>query len=209
MIGGGFYESCGQTGASTIRITNLKGRVLKERPVPNNEFAEGTVRLGNRLYQLTWRERLVFVRNPTTLALLETRPLPDEIAEGWGLSSLGGDLVVSDGTASVHFLDPVTWKVRRSIKVRAGETPVDQLNEIETIDGKIWLNVWRTEQIVVVDPATGQVTATVSLAGLRPPTTTNNADAVANGIAFDPKTKRIFVTGKNWPVTYQVTTKPA
>lgn len=208
VAGGGFYESCGEVGASTIRITNLQGKVLRKESVPNRAFAEGTVRLGNRLYQLTWQERLVFVRDPKTLRILKTLPLPGEIAEGWGLSSRGAELVVSDGSSSIHFLDPKTWKVTRTIPVTAAGTPVTRLNELEFVNGQLWANVWQTEQIVVINPDNGQVTATVSLAGLRPTTTRNNQESVANGIAFDPKTGRIFVTGKNWPVLYQVTTKP-
>lgn len=209
VSGGGFYESCGEAGESTMRLTTLNGKVLKSVPVPDNAFAEGAVRLGNRLYQLTWRERVVFVRNPSSLALIETRALPEEIAEGWGLTALGSELVVSDGTSKISFLDPVKWVVRRTITVRTAGTPVAALNELELISGQIWANVWRTEQIVAIDPANGQVKSVISVAGLRPKTTTDDPEAVANGIAFDPKNKRIYLTGKNWPVIYQVTTKPA
>ena len=206
VAGGGFYESCGETGASTMRITNLKGQVLKKVAVPD-VFAEGTVRLGDRLYQLTWRERVVFVRNPVTLAVLETRALPTEIREGWGMTTIGTKLVVSDGTSRIYFVDPKGWKVTRTMAVSSAGSPVDQLNELELINGQLWANVWRSETIVVINPANGQVSANISLSGLRPRSTDADPEAVANGIAFDPKAKRIFVTGKNWPVLYQVRTQ--
>ena len=208
VSGGGFYESCGQTGASTMQITNLKGTVVKKVAVPD-VFAEGTVQLGNQLFQLTWRERVVFVRNPKTLAVVETQELPPEITEGWGMTSIGTELVISDGTSSIYFVDPKAWQVTRSISVSITGAPTDQLNELEFINGQLWANVWQTERIVVINPTNGQVTATVSLTGLRPSSTKTNAEAVPNGIAYDPKTKRIFVTGKNWPVLYQVTTRAA
>ncbi len=208
VSGGGFYESCGQTGASTMQVTNLKGKVLQKVAVPG-VFAEGTVRLGDQLFQLTWRERIVFVRNPKTLAVIEKRSLPTEITEGWGMTTIGNELVISDGTSTIYFVDPKGWKVTHTISVTSGGTPIDQLNELEFINGQLWANVWRTERIVVIDPATGQVSANVSLAGLRPSSTSSNGESVANGIAYDPKTKRIFVTGKNWPVLYHVTSQAA
>ena len=117
--------------------------------------------------------------------------------------------MVSDGTFKVHFLDPKTWKVTRSITVRNGETPVTQINELEFVNGQLWANVWQTEQIIAIDSKSGAVTATISLAGLRPPETLSNPDAVPNGIAFDPATKRIYITGKLWPTIYQIVTTPA
>jgi glutaminyl-peptide cyclotransferase len=206
VSGGGFYESCGQTGASTMQVTNLKGKVLQKVAVPD-VFAEGTVRLGERLFQLTWRERIVFVRNPKTLAIIEKRSLPTEITEGWGMTTIGNELVISDGTSRIYFVDPKAWNVTHTISVTVAGVPIDQLNELEFINGQLWANVWRTERIVVIDPATGQVSANVSLSGLRPSSTTSNGESVANGIAYDPKTKRIFVTGKNWPVVFQVVTR--
>jgi glutaminyl-peptide cyclotransferase len=209
VIGGGFYESCGGKGSSSLQLSNLNGNIQIRETVPDAAFAEGAVALGTRVYQLTWQERKVFVRDAKTLKILETRDLPQPIAEGWGLTAFGSTLVVSDGTSKVHFLDPKTWKVTRSITVRNGETPVTQINELEFVNGQLWANVWQTEQIVVIDTKSGAVTATISLAGLRPPETTSNPEAVPNGIAFDPKTKRIYVTGKLWPKLYQIVTTPA
>ena len=206
IVGGGFYESCGGAGTSTMQLANLDGKVLTRESVPGSAFAEGAVVLGTRLYQLTWQERKVFVRDVKTLKILETRELPQPITEGWGLTVFGSTLVVSDGTFKVHFLDPKTWKVTRSLTVRNGDTPVTQINELEVVNGQLWANVWQTEQIIVIDTKSGAVTATISLAGLRPPETSGNPEAVPNGIAFDPKTKRIFVTGKLWPITYQIVT---
>jgi glutaminyl-peptide cyclotransferase len=207
--GGGFYESCGGAGSSSLQLSNLNGNIQIRETVPDSAFAEGAVALGTRVYQLTWQERKVFVRDAKTLKILETRDLPQPIAEGWGLTALGSTLVVSDGTSKIHFLDPKTWKVTRSITVRNGDTPVTQINELDLVNGQLWANVWQTEQIIVIDTKSGAVTASISLAGLRPPETTGNPEAVPNGIAFDPKTKRIYVTGKLWPKLYQVITTPA
>jgi glutaminyl-peptide cyclotransferase len=209
VVGGGFFESCGGAGTSTMQLANIDGKVLTREPVPGSAFGEGAVVLGTRLYQLTWQERKVFVRDVKTLKILETRELPQPIAEGWGLTVFGSTLVVSDGTFKVHFLDPKTWKVTKSLTVRNGDTPVTQINELEVVNGQLWANVWQTEQIIVIDTKSGAVTATISLAGLRPPETTSNPEAVPNGIAFDPKTKRIFVTGKLWPIIYQIVTTSA
>ncbi len=209
VVGGGFYESCGGIGSSTIQLSNLDAKVLVREVVPGAAFGEGAVVLGTRVYQLTWQDRKVFVRDAKTLKILETRALPQPIVEGWGLTVFGSTLVVSDGTFKIHFLDPKTWKVTRSLTVRNGETPVTQINELEIVNGQLWANVWQTEQILVIDTKSGAVTATISLAGLRPAETTSNPEAVPNGIAFDPKTKRIYVTGKLWPTTYQIVTTPA
>ena len=209
VVGGGFYESCGGVGTSTIQLSNLDAKILARESVPGTAFGEGAVALGTRLYQLTWQDRQVFVRDAKTLKILETRELPQPIAEGWGLTAFGSTLVVSDGTFKVHFLDPKTWKVTRSLTVRNGDTPVNQINELEFVNGQLWANVWQTEQIIVIDTKTGAVTSTISLAGLRPPETNANPEAVPNGIAFDPKTRRIFVTGKLWPKIYQIVTTSA
>jgi glutaminyl-peptide cyclotransferase len=209
VTGGGFYESCGGAGSSAIQLSSLDGNVQVRETVPGSAFAEGTVALGTRVYQLTWQERKIFVRDAKTLKILETRELPQPIFEGWGLTAFGSTLVVSDGTFKIHFLDPKTWKVTRSITVRNGDTPVTQINELEFVNGQLWANVWQTEQIIVIDTKSGAVTATISLAGLRPQETTSNPEAVPNGIAFDPKTKRIYVTGKLWAKIYQIVTTPA
>jgi glutaminyl-peptide cyclotransferase len=209
VAGPGFYESCGGVGTSSIQLSTIDGKVLARETVPGTSFAEGATVLGSRVYQLTWQDRKIFVRDAKTLKILETRELPQPIVEGWGLTATGSSLVVSDGTFKVHFLDPKTWKVTRSITVRNGETPVTQINELEFVNGQLWANVWQTEQIIAIDSKSGAVTATISLAGLRPPETLSNPDAVPNGIAFDPKTKRIFVTGKLWSTIYQIVTTPA
>jgi glutaminyl-peptide cyclotransferase len=209
VSGGGFYESCGGAGSSFIQLSNLSGNVQIRESVPDSAFAEGAVALGTRVYQLTWQDRKVFVRDAKTLKILETRELPQAIAEGWGLTAFGSTLVVSDGTSKIHFLDPKTWKVTRSVTVRNGDTPATQINELDFVNGQLWANVWQTEQIIVIDTKSGAVTATISLAGLRPPQTNSNPEAVPNGIAFDPKTKRIFITGKLWPTVYQIVTTPA
>jgi glutaminyl-peptide cyclotransferase len=209
VAGPGFYESCGGVGTSTMQLSTIAGKVLARETVPGTSFAEGSVTLGTRVYQLTWQDRKIFVRDAKTLKILETRDLPQPIFEGWGLTATGSSLVVSDGTFKVHFLDPKTWKVTRSITVRNGDEPVTQINELEFVNGQLWANVWQTEQIIAIDSKSGAVTATISLAGLRPPETLSNPDAVPNGIAFDPATKRIYVTGKLWPTIYQIVTTPA
>lgn len=203
---GEFYESTGLNGQSTLRRVEIAtGKVLQRRAVEQKYFAEGLALVGDALVQLTWRHKLGFVYDRRTM---EPRGTFTYATEGWGLAhdaKLG--LVMSDGSDQLFFLDPKTYRVTRTMKVTDAGQPVTHLNELEWIEGEIWANVWQTDRIARIAPATGTVNAWIDLSTLwprfrRPPT----AD-VLNGIAYDAAGKRIFITGKMWPRVYEIRVK--
>ena len=202
--GSGFLESCGLYGASSVRQTNLAGKVLRRAALPKSAFGEGLVKLGTKAYVMTWKERLVYVRDATTLKDLGTRPMPVALKEGWGMTSDGTSLIASDGTSTIRWIDPKTFAVTRSIVVRDGAAEVVNVNELELINGELWANVWTTDRIVRIDPSTGVVRSVVDLTGLRPAATLSEPDSVLNGIAYDAVKKRIFVTGKKWDKVFEI-----
>ena len=202
--GSGFLESCGLYGSSTIRRTTLDGRVTRRAALPKAVFAEGLVALGTKVYQMTWKDRIVFVRDSATFKDLGTRAMPAALAEGWGMTTDGKSLIASDGTPTIRWIDPKTFAVTRSITVRDGGIDVGNVNELELIEGELWANVWMTNRIVRIDPATGAVRSVVDLGGLRPADTLGEPDSVLNGIAYDPAKKRIFVTGKTWGTMFEI-----
>jgi glutamine cyclotransferase len=202
--GKGFFESSGGYSTSTLRETTLEGQVLKNVAVDPKVFAEGLAWLGNKLYQLTWTDKKAFVYNATTFKVEGTRSYQ---TEGWGLTTDGKSLILSDGTNQIYFLEPNTFKVIRSLKVSNSGSEIRNLNELEWIEGEIWANIWQTDLIARIDPKSGVVKAFINLAGLRPVTAFNNSDAVLNGIAYDAKSKRIFVTGKLWDKLFEIKVK--
>jgi glutaminyl-peptide cyclotransferase len=171
--------------------------VQQRRNLGSRYFGEGITILGERIYQLTWQSQLGFVYDRASFELQRTFFLP---GEGWGLTHDGTLLIVSDGTATLRFLDPDTLKEVKRIAVTEDGVPRDKLNELEFIDGEIWANVWYTDQIVRIDPATGAVTSKLDLTGLQEQ---RGADDVLNGIAWDQQAQRLFVTGKLWPALYE------
>jgi glutamine cyclotransferase len=202
--GAGFVESCGLYGASSVRHVSLAGAVTRSAALPRTAFGEGLVALGSKLFQMTWKERIVFVRDAKTLKETSRRALPASLKEGWGMTTDGRSLIASDGTPTVRWIDPKTFAVTRSISVRDGGVEVRNINELEMIDGELWANVWTTDRILRIDPATGSVHAVLDLTGLRPADTLNQPDAVLNGIAYDAVKKRIFVTGKTWATVFEI-----
>ncbi len=199
---GVFYESTGLYGQSSLRrVDPATGRVLASRKLPTTLFAEGLALTGGRLYQLTWREGKVLLADPVTLRRQGELPLG---TEGWGACAFDGAVVVSDGSDTLTFYDPRDWRVRRRITVSDDGAPVDLLNELETVGGLIWANVWRQPRIAVIDPASGRVVAWVDCTAFARNQTAASLDNVLNGIAFDPATGRIWVTGKCWPVLYEI-----
>ena len=202
--GSGFYESCGLYGSSSIRQTTLAGAVKRQTALPKTAFGEGLVRLGTSIYQMTWKEGIVFVRDATTLKVLSTRPMPTGVREGWGMTTDGRSLIVSDGTPTVRWVDPKTFAVTRSIEVHDGASAVLNVNELELIGGELWANVWTTDRVLRIDPNTGAVSSIIDLTGLRPTATLAHPDSVLNGIAYDPAKKRVFVTGKNWDRLFEI-----
>lgn len=199
---GVFYESTGLYGHSRLRkVDPASGRVLLERALPREIFGEGLVRVGDRFYQLSWREGRVLVSNARTLAPVKEFPLQ---GEGWGVCLLDGLLVVSDGSDRLTFYDPETLTARGSVTVTDAGTPVPRLNELETVAGTVWANVWGEPRLAVIEPATGRVLAWVDCSALVREAGGGNPDKVLNGIAWDPATGRIWVTGKLWPHVYEI-----
>lgn len=201
---GELFESTGLQGESTLRRVEIAtGRVLQQLKVPEPYFAEGLALVGDALVQLTWQHRLGFVYDRKTFAKRRTFPYH---TEGWGLAHDGAArLVMSDGSDTLTFLDPKTLAPGRTLKVTSGGAPVSQLNELEWVEGEIWANVWTTDRIVRIQPATGVVTGWINLDTLWPRSQRMPPADVMNGIAYDTAGKRIFVTGKKWPRLYQIT----
>jgi glutaminyl-peptide cyclotransferase len=203
-IGKGFLESCGQTGESNLREVTLEGKVLRQKALPKNVFAEGLVVLAGKAYQLTWQEGYGFIHDAASFKDMGTFKYPKPIEEGWGLTTDGRSLILSDGSSKLYWLNPKTFAVERTITVRNGSSEVSKLNELEFIGGEVWANVWMTDLIARIDAKTGRVTAWVNFTGLRPQSSLGDSDAVLNGIAYDPSSKRIFVTGKRWDRVFEV-----
>ena len=207
FIDGHLYESTGLNGRSSLRMDDLAtGRVLQSAPVPSQYFAEGLAPWGSTLVQLTWQSHVAFVYDRFSFRLLKTLHYD---CDGWGLTSDGKNLIESDGTSEIRFFDPNTFHEVRHIKVTDRGMPIDQLNELEYIHGQIWANVWHTDRIVRISPATGQVVGWINLAGLLPPGSVSDPEAVLNGIAYDAAHDRLFVTGKLWPKLFEIKLVPA
>jgi glutaminyl-peptide cyclotransferase len=204
---GALYEGTGRKGKSTLRRVELAtGRVRRARALAPRHFGEGVAVVGDRVYQLTWRTRTCFVYDRRTFARRGAFRYP---GEGWGLAAGGGRLVMSDGTARLSFRDPGTFAEVGAVEVRDGGGPVPYLNELEWVGGEVWANVWPTDRIARIDPATGRVLGWVDLAGLLPPEERQRRRVgVLNGIAHDPATGRLFVTGKRWPTLFEVAPVP-
>jgi glutaminyl-peptide cyclotransferase len=199
-----FYEGTGLRGQSTVRqIDPATGQVLQGIRLPDQYFGEGIAILGDRLYQLTWQESTGFVYGKDSFELLGTWTYA---GEGWGLTTDGQRLIMSDGTHELRFLDPETLQETGRIGVvDAGGQPLARLNELEWVDGEVWANVWQTDQIARIDPTTGRLLGWIDLTGLLPAEdrAAQHVD-VLNGIAYDPATGRLFVTGKWWPKLFEI-----
>jgi len=197
---GSLYESTGLNGKSTFRKVDLQsGQALTKLPFNKKYFVEGSVILGDKLYILTWTNKVVFIYDANTLEYRSTYSYP---REGWGLTTDGKSLISSDGSSRIYFLTP-ELKFERSINVTLNGRAVRYLNELEWIDGRIWANVYTTDTIVIINPDTGIVEATVDCEGLLPERLRTSDTDVLNGIAVDSE-GRIFLTGKNWPELYEV-----
>lgn len=197
---GSLYESTGLNGKSTFRKVDLQsGQALTKLPFNKKYFVEGSVILGDKLYILTWTNKVIFIYDANTLEYRSTYSYP---REGWGLTTDGKSLISSDGSSRIYFLTP-ELKFERSINVTLNGRAVRFLNELEWIDGRIWANVYTTDTIVIINPDTGIVEATVDCEGLLPERLRTSDTDVLNGIAVDSE-GRIFLTGKNWPELYEV-----
>ena len=200
-LNGDLLESTGLKGRSSLRRVDLKtGNVLKMTTVPDQYFAEGLAVLNNQAYQLTWTSQVGFIYD---LDRFKSNLEFDYTGEGWGLTTDGNSLIMSDGTDVIRFMEPVTFKERRRIHVTSGGEPVFQLNELEDVKGEIYANVWKTEYVVRIDPQTGKVLGVIDFSGLLTPAERAKTD-VLNGIAYDAAGDRLFVTGKLWPKLFEV-----
>ena len=191
---GVLLESTGLLGQSTVRrVDATTGQVLGSRPLAANEFGEGLTVLAGRATQLTWTQHVLHTYDPTTLAVTGTRRYR---FEGWGLTTNGRQLIASDGSATLRWLDPATLRVTKTVTVTDEGAAIYDLNELEYRDGIIWANVWRSDRIALINPATGKVRAWLNMARLRQRLSVPGD--VFNGIARDPVTDHMVVTGKLW-----------
>lgn len=198
--GGKLYESTGRYGESSLRLVELEtGRVIRKIDLADNYFAEGLAVVGDTLYQLTWKEGVAFKYDANTM---QPAGQVSYTGEAWGLTSDGRRLIVSDGSSYLTFIDPATFQIDTTLRVTDGGQPVDQLNELEWVRGEVWANVWHTQQIVRIDPATGRVKGKLDLTALIPPV--RDPEGVLNGTAYDEQTNRLLVTGKLWPRVYEI-----
>ena len=201
-VEGFLYESTGLYGRSTLRKEDVEtGQVLEQLTLPSEYFGEGLTSWRNTLIQLTWKSHIGFVYDRATLRLLRTFHYP---WEGWGLTQDGKHLILSNGSSNLYFLDPQTFREVRSVRVTDHGAPLKQLNELEYIRGEIYANVWMTNKIVRISPQTGKVLGSIHLAGLLSPVFVRSPDAVLNGISYDAKRNRLFLTGKLWPKLFEI-----
>jgi glutaminyl-peptide cyclotransferase len=202
---GVFYESTGLNGESSLRKVRIEtGEVLQRHAVDGRYFAEGLAAFGGELFQLTWVSGVGFVYDRDSFT---PRRRFSYHGEGWGLTHDGTRFIMSDGTPTLRFLDPVTLKETGRVRVTDGGVPVDDLNELEYVGGRVYANVWLTDRIAIIDPASGHVTGWIDLTGLTP-NGSSFTNAVLNGIAYDAANDRLFVTGKLWPTVFEIRLVP-
>ena len=201
-----FYEGTGLAGHSNLLVIEPEtGKPVQKRDLAPQYFGEGIIDWGPNIYQWTWKSQVCFVYDRFSL-----RPIKQfaYTGEGWGMTRTAKELITSDGTAILRFRDPNTFKETRHITVKDGTRVIDQLNELEFIKGEIYANVWHSDRIARINPENGHVTSWIDLSGLLPPDQMINAESVLNGIAYDAKRNRLFVTGKQWPKIFEIRPVP-
>ncbi len=202
---GFFYESTGLLGKSTLARKDMKtGKVLEAVQLPRDFFGEGIVLLKDKIYQLTWQNETVLIYDAQSLREIKKMKYS---GEGWGLTSDGKYLLMSNGSSTITFRDPESFKTVREIHIRDGDTPVGNLNELEFIKGEIWANIYLEDVIVRISPKDGRVKGWIDLSELRSYLARNAQVDVINGIAYDEKANRIFLTGKYWPKIFEIQIK--
>ncbi len=202
---GKLLESTGQEGRSSLRSVDLdSGQVLTKVDIPAPYFAEGITLLNGKIYQLTWQHQVGFIYDYQSLQKIGQFAYE---GQGWGLTTDGHSLILSDGTNRIRFLDPGSFRVTKTIAVTDGKTPINRLNELEYVRGEIYANIWHDQRIVSINPATGSVTAWIDCTALIRSNDAADPEAVLNGIAFDEITGRLFVTGKLWPELFEISIK--
>ena len=203
--GGNFLESTGEVGRSSLRrVAPETGAVVQKVDVPPPYFAEGITLLKGNIYQLTWQHQLGFVYDALTF---EKTGEFKYTGEGWGLANDGQSLILSDGTNRIRFLDPDNFQVTKTIAVLDGHAAVQEINELEYVQGEIYANIWHDDRIARIDPKTGKVVGWINLAGLLARGEVQDEEAVLNGIAYDEASGRLFVTGKLWPKLFEIRLK--
>ncbi|MCL5949069.1 MAG: glutaminyl-peptide cyclotransferase [Candidatus Bathyarchaeota archaeon] len=201
---GVLYESTGTFGASSLRRVDLEsGKVQQEFLLPGQYFGEGLTVIDGSLVQLTWLNNIGFVYDKETFGLLGNFSYS---TQGWGLTYNGSELIMSDGSSNLTFLDPATFQKDGEVSVHDGNTSITNINELEYINGDVYANIWMQQKIAIINPQTGTVKGWIDLTGIYQ---SNITDDVLNGIAYDSATGRLFVTGKDWPNLYQITIKPS
>lgn len=200
------YEGTGKYGESSIRQVELEtGSVIQEKKLNRSFFGEGITLFQGRLIQLTWLSHTGFVYDSVSFDEIQQFSYP---GEGWGITHNDSQLIMSDGTDVIRFLDPDTFEESHTITVTLAETPVSRLNELEYINGEIYANVWMSDIIVRINPENGNVTSFIDLKGLLEPAPGFPIPDVLNGIAYDKEQDRLFVTGKNWPSLFHIELVP-
>ena len=199
---GYLYEGTGKNGLSSLSKRSLAtSEVLMSKKLSSRYFGEGIELVDDKIYQLTWQSHMVFVYSRDSFERLGTHY---NATEGWGLAYDGSNLILSDGSATIQFIDPENFIPQRRITVTLNGNPVRNLNELEYIDGEIWANVWQTDYILRIDPETGVTNSYIDLSGLSEYTELGSNEAVLNGIAWDKEQERLFVTGKHWAHLFEI-----
>ncbi len=202
FVGGFFYEGTGLMGRSSLRRVELEtGNVLKIHKIADHIFGEGVTVFNNKIIQLTWKSKVGFVYEKHSFKLLREFNCQ---TEGWGITHDGKRLMISDGSATIYFLDTESLKEIGRIPVHDENGPVERLNELEYVNGKIYANVWKTDRIAMISPDSGRVTGWIDLTGLLGPEDKSKPVNVLNGIAYDSENGRLFVTGKLWPKLFEI-----
>ena len=200
------YEGTGKRGRSSLRRVDLQtGRVEQEIDYEKDIFAEGITVFHNKIYQLTWKNKTVFVYDKHDFAIIKSWRFP---REGWGITHDNRNLIVSDGTSTLYFLDPETLSERRRIAVHDNSGRVKYLNELEYVKGSVYANVWKSNRIAIINPDNGVVEGWVDLSRLREQLICDKPPNVLNGIMYDPEGNRLFVTGKLWPTLFEIRLVP-
>jgi glutamine cyclotransferase len=199
---GQLFESTGRVGDSSLRRVDLETGIVEQQvDIPAPYFGEGSAQIGDEIFMLSWVAQTGFVFNAETFEQTDSFSYP---GEGWGLTTDGTRLFMSDGSAILRVLDPTSMELSGEIAVTYLGRPMPRLNELEWVDGEIWANVWLTSTIVRINPETGHVTGQINLTDILPANVRGSRDAVANGIAWNAETGSIYVTGKLWPALYEI-----
>lgn len=203
---GQLFEGTGLQGSSSLRQVQLEtGQIQRIVPLAREYFGEGITVHQGRIYQITWQNRLAIVYDKESFAPVSSFRYS---GEGWGLTTDGESLFMSDGTSTLRVLDPATFDVTRRLSVRAGSSKVDKLNELEYVNGEILANIWYSDRIARISPKTGDVLGWIDCSQLYPAKQRPSREHVLNGIAYDATNRRLFVTGKHWPRLFEIELQP-